>query len=105
MDPRCTKAVDAVAGAGNPPAAGDEVTQRFDDRRAPRDRPGAQVVAVGEAARQDDAVEVVEIPVPVPDVLHRLVEHFGDHIVEGAVAPPARGDDYAETPRTIILPG
>src|SRR2546426_6925428 len=50
-----------------------------------------------EAARQDDAVDVVQVAVAMPDVLDRLPQDFRDHVVEVAVAPRPREHDHAES--------
>src|SRR3990167_2374233 len=62
----------------------------------PRPGPRAEVVAVGEPARKDQAVEIGQVRLPVPDVAHRLMEHLADDVVEVAVTPRAGEDDHAE---------
>ncbi len=51
-----------------PPCLGEAHDLRHHGREA-RDGAGADVVAVGEAARQHDRVEAGQVGVPVPDVL------------------------------------
>ena len=94
---RFAKDLEAVARAEHEPTAREELGQRLHHRRAAGHGARAQVVAVREAAGQDDAVEVVEIPIPVPHVLDRLPDDFRDDVVEVAVAPRARKHDDAES--------
>ena len=96
-EPGLAEDLEAVAAPEHQPAAGHEARQRLDDRRAARHGARPQVVAVGEAARQDEAIEAVDIGVPVPHVLDRLVEHLGDDVVEVHVTPRAREDHDAES--------
>ena len=55
-----------------------EALDLLHERREPRERAGAQVVAVGEAAGDDDRVDVLQVVVAVPqqhavaDARHRL---------------------------------
>ena len=56
------------------PAVGGELLDRLHDRRKFGDRAAAQVVAVGEAAGQDDGVDIAEGGGIVPDVLRLLPE-------------------------------
>ena len=56
QQPRLEQDLEAVADAEHRAAGVGERRDRGHDRREPRDRAGAQVVAVGEAARQDDDV-------------------------------------------------
>ena len=56
----------AVADAHDEAAVGGEVGDRGHDRAEARDRPAAQVVAVGEAARDDDGVDAAQVGVFVP---------------------------------------
>src|SRR5262249_51313952 len=83
--------------------ARDETAKRLDDRRAPGDRAGAQIIAVREAARQDHAVEIAQLALAMPDVAHGLVQHFRDHVVEVAVAPRTGQHDDAESHSALIV--
>ena len=91
------KDLEAVAASQDQPAAGHEARQGPDDRGAARHGPRPQVVAVGEAAWENQAIEAADIGVPVPHVLDRLVEHLGDDVVEIHVTPRAREDHDAES--------
>ena len=97
QEARLAEDLEAVAAPEHQPAAGHEARQRLDDRRAARHGARPQIVAVGEAARKDQAIETVDIGVPVPHVLDRLVEHLGDDVVEIHVTPRAREDHDAES--------
>ena len=68
QEPRLAEHLEAVADADDRAAARRERRDGRHDRREPRDRTGAQVVAVREAAGQHDGVEPVEVGVVVPDV-------------------------------------
>ena len=56
------------------------------------DRPGAQVVAVGEAAGHDHHVDAVQVPVAVPED-HRLPGPLGGELSVHLVAGPREADD------------
>src|SRR5207253_3403571 len=96
-EPRLAQDLEAIARPEHDPAAGDELGQGFDHRRPAGDRPRAQVVAVREAAGKDDAVELGQVAVAMPDVLDRLLEHFADDVVEVAVTPRTREHDHAKS--------
>ena len=64
-----------VADSEDGTAAGGERLDLAHDRREARHRAGPKVVAVGEAARQNDDVSAFQIGVLVPDVLGGLPEH------------------------------
>ena len=61
--------LEAVADAEHRSAVGREARDGLHHRREARQGAGAQVVAVGEAPRQDDAVEAAEVGRGVPDEL------------------------------------
>src|SRR5712692_9593642 len=67
QEPRLAEDLEAVARAEDRAAPRDELAERLDDRRAPGDGARAEIVAVREPARQDDAVEVTEVALPVPN--------------------------------------
>ena len=50
------------------------------DRAEARDRAGAQIVAVAEAAGQDDDVAACEVVILVPEVDRLLAERVGDGV-------------------------
>src|SRR5262249_59842286 len=95
--------LEAVARPEHDATARSELRQHFHDGRASRDRAGAQVIAVGEPAGQDHAIEIVERTVAVPDVADGLVEHFGDDVMEVAVAPRPGEHDHAELHDVLYL--
>src|SRR5439155_24166545 len=95
--PRPAQDLESVARDEHEPAARDELTKRLDHRRAPGHRTSPQIIAIGEAAGQDHAVELVELALAVPHVAHGLVEHLGDDVVKVAVAPRAGEDDATES--------
>ena len=63
--------------------------------------PRAQVVAVGEAAGQDDAVDAVQRPVFVPERHRDLAEHLLER-VEGVVVIERAGE--GDDPRAHYSP-
>ena len=72
---RLEQDLEAVADAEHRTAARGERLHRRHDRREARHRAGAQVVAVREAAGQDDDVGALQARVLVPDELGLLAEH------------------------------
>src|SRR5262249_45323172 len=96
------KDLEAVADAEERPAPAGERRHALHDGREPRERPGAQVVAVREPARQDEDVRALEVAVAVPDVLGFAAEEvFGD--VEAVlVAVGAREDEDPELHDTTL---
>src|SRR5262249_61771367 len=93
-----------VAGSEHQAAARGELGKRVDDRRAPGDRASPEVVAVGEATWEDQAVEVGEVGVAVPDVAHRLGQDFAGCVGKHAVTPRAREEHHAEVHGTLCSP-
>ena len=81
---RLEQHLEAVADAEHRPAALGEGGHRRHDRRELRDGAGAQVVAVGEAAGQDDGVGAAEARVLVPHERRLFADH-GARRVEGVV--------------------
>ena len=96
QQPGLEQHLEAVADAEHRPAAPRELAHRRHDRREPRDRAGAQVVAVGEAAGQDDDVGALQVGVLVPDELGVLAEHVLGGVIGVVVAVRAGKDDDAE---------
>ena len=74
-----------------PPVAG-ELRDRLHHRREPRDRPGAQVVAVGEAAGDDHRVDALQIAVGVPQH-HRVAHALGGVERVDVIARAGEADD------------
>src|SRR5262249_39568113 len=94
----------AIARSEDEPSRIDEIGQGVHERRPTRDGAGTQVVAVGEASGEDQAVEPSEIRFAVPDVPHRLVEDLADHVVKIAVTPRAGEHHDAEVHRLPVSP-
>src|SRR5262249_46284384 len=76
------------------PSRGGVIADRAQDRREARDGPGAEVVAVGEAPRQDDAIDAADVGILVPEALDLVPEGALDHRARIAiVVRPGKGDD------------
>ncbi len=88
--------LEAVADAEDEAAFGGEFFDGGHDGGEAGDGAGAEVVAVGEAAGEDDAVEVGEGIFFVPEVLGVLAEDVAEGVVAVGVAPGAGEDDDAE---------
>ena len=86
----------AVADAEHRSAGIGEGLDRGHHRREARDGAGAQVVAVREAAGQDDHVSAAERRVLVPDELGLLAEHVLRGVVGVVVAVRSGKDDDGE---------
>ena len=71
--PRLAQHLKAVADPEHDPAGARELGHLLHHRREAGDRPGAQVVAVGEAARHDHRVDALQVAVAVPQD-HRLAD-------------------------------
>src|SRR3989442_7483512 len=63
------------------------------NRRKAGDGATAQVVAVGEATRQDDRVVVRQVAFRVPDEVSFLMQQTAENIVAVVVAPGAGEDE------------
>ncbi len=74
-----------------PPSRG-ERRDLLHDRREAGDRPDAQVVAVGEAAGDDDRVDALQVVVAVPEQ-HRLADALAGGECVRLVAGPGKLDD------------
>jgi len=59
--------LEAVADAEHGQAAARGRDQLGHDRREPRDRAAAQVIAVGKPAGQDDGIHALQVGVTVPE--------------------------------------
>src|SRR5450759_3260933 len=88
-----TQDLEPVADAPHQSATIGEVADLFHHGRKPGDRSRAKVVAVGEAARNDDAVATLEVRVLVPQVLKLGSEHLVDHPPAVAIRPRT-GEDH-----------
>src|SRR5438270_669739 len=79
-----------VADAPHEAAAVGELADPLHHGRETRDRAGPQVVAVGEAAGEDDAVTALELGVLVPQVDELLAEDLVDDPAAVAIRPRSR---------------
>ena len=68
--------------------------------REPRDGARAQIIAVAEPAGHDDAIDIAQRGVLVPDVSRGLAEHVGQHVIGVLVAIAAGELDDAKPPYT-----
>ena len=87
--------LEPVADPQHEPALGRERADRAHDRAEPRDDPGTQVVAVGEAAGQHDGGDAVERGLLVPQ-FDGLCAGAGERVDRVPVAVAAREDDDAD---------
>src|SRR5207244_8815625 len=93
---RLAEYLEAVADAKDRLAFFHVTTDSGHYRREAGDGASPQVVAVREAARQDDAVVGGEVAFPVPDEVRLVSHHFGERPLTVAVAPGAGEDDDGE---------
>jgi len=87
------KDLEAVADAEDEAAVFCEFGDGIHDRRKASDGAGAEIVAVGKAAGEDDGVAAVEVFRLVPDEFDGLLEDVADG-VEGVVVAVGPGKDY-----------
>src|SRR5205085_2740386 len=92
----------AVADAQHEPALAREADHRLHHRGEARDRTGAQVVAVGEAAGDDDRVGPTQAGIAVPQELRPAHAACGLQSVQ--LVAGAREAQYAELHRAPSLP-
>jgi len=95
-DLRFAEDLEPIARAQDEPALGHELGQGLDHGRAAGHGARAQVVAVGEAARKNQTIKIVELPVPVPDVADGLAEDLADDVMEITVTPRPGKHHHAE---------
>ena len=88
--------LEAVADAEHRPAPLGKRPHRAHHGREPGHRAGAQVVAVGETARQDHDVGAFQVGVLVPQILGILAEHVPGRVKRVLVAVAAGKHDDAE---------
>src|SRR5258705_2604361 len=93
---RLAQDLKSVAGADYESAVGGEFRDALHDRRKARNRAGAQVVAVTEAARQQHTFNAVEGGVLVPQDARSLAHHSGERMHRVAVVERA-GEPYHAT--------
>ena len=105
QQPRLAQDLEPVADAEHRTAALGEGAHLVHDGGEPRDRARAQVVAVGEPARQDDRVDAAQVVLGVPqgDALaaHRV---DGPQRVPVVERPRERDDADARTSRSRRRP-
>jgi hypothetical protein len=94
QEPRLAQDLEAVADADHRAAAAGVADDVLHHRREARQRAAAQVIAVGEAAREHHRVEPRRQPVLVPHVLRVGAADVLHHVVQVVVAVRAgEGDD------------
>jgi len=84
--------LEAVADAEDQAATVGEALDRLHDGREAGDGAGAQVIAVGKAAGDEDSVDAAKVFRVVPEEGDGLMGDFGDHIV-GIVIAVGTGKD------------
>jgi hypothetical protein len=87
------KDLETVADAEDKAAVSCEFSDGVHDGREAGDGAGAEIVAVGEAAWEDDGVAIVEVFGLVPDEFDGLLEYVADG-VEGVMIAVGPGKDY-----------
>ena len=99
--------LETVANADDGFAQGGEFGDRIHDGRETGDGAGAQVVAVGEAARQNERIERRKVRLFMPDARLGMTEHLLDDVRTVAVAVGAGENDdsemHGDRVRTTIL--
>ena len=78
--------LEAVADAENEAAVAGEALDGLHDGREAGNGAGAQVVAVGESAGDEDGVDAAEVFGIVPEKADGLLGDFGDHVIGIVVA-------------------
>src|SRR5262249_15626352 len=94
--PGFAKDLEAVADANHKSARGGESGDFLHDGREPGDGAGAQIVAVGKAAGNDDGVAIFQVVRLVPEKCGLLSGGGDDGVVAIVIAVGARKDDDAE---------
>ena len=92
QEPGLAQDLEAVADAQHQPAGGGELGDLLHHRGKARDRAHAQVVAVGEAAGDDDGVDALQVAVAVPED-DRVADPAAGHERIDLVAGPGEADD------------
>ena len=105
---RFAENLETVADAEDEAPAAREFFHRAHHRRKPRDRPGAQIIAIRKSAGQQDRVKTVYFFGLVPQEFDRLVENFAERVPGVVIAIRARKHDHpkfhrAESPLAHIL--
>jgi hypothetical protein len=81
----------AVADPQHQPAGGGELGDLLHDRGKARDRPRPQVVAIGEAARDDNCVDALQVVIAVPQD-DRLADPLAGQLGVDLIAGPGKTD-------------
>ena len=96
QQPRLGEHLEAVADAEDQAAVRGVAADRLHHRRELRERAGAEVVAVCEAARDDHAVGAVQVGLLVPEELRLFAEDVLGDVQRVVVAVRAGKDDDRE---------
>src|SRR5437764_500903 len=99
-----TQDLESVADAEHHAATFGKFFDRLHDRRKAGDRAGAQIVAVGETAGQNDGVAASQVLRLMPDKLDRLFEDAADGVKRVVVAIRAWKDDDSKF-HCVVTPG
>src|SRR5712675_185764 len=86
----------SIANPQNNPAALRKLLHRLHHRRKPRNRPGPQIIAMREPARQNNSVASSQVFRLVPDKLHRLFQDITDGVKSVVVAIRPRKNNYSK---------
>src|SRR6266478_2714851 len=92
-----------VADPQHHPTAFRKLADRFHYRRKSRNRACAQIVPIGEPARQNNGVAIGQVLRLVPDELHRSLEDVADGVKRVVIAVGARKDNYSKF-HAVIAP-
>jgi len=88
--------LEAVADAQDQAASGCKALDRLHDGREAGDGAGAQVIAIGKAAGNQDCINALKILGVVPEEGDGLMSDFGNHVVSVVVAVGAGKDQNPE---------
>ena len=97
--------LEAIADAEHQAAGAGKLLHRLHDRGEARDGAGAQVIAIGEAAGDQDGVAALEVFRGMPEIGHWLPSDCVDDVVGVVVAVGAGEDQNAEFHRPSSHPG
>src|SRR5580700_4623539 len=95
--------LEAVADSEDQTSGTREAVHGFHYRRKSRNRPGAQVIAIGEAARENYDVAAGKIFGLVPDEFDGLMDDGGDGVVSVFIAIRTGKLHHSEFHRSILL--
>jgi hypothetical protein len=88
--------LEAVANAEHETAVISESLHCLDNRREPRDGSAAKVIAIGEAPREDDGIDITKLLGIVPDVFRLVAKVLRDGIKSVVIAIAAGENDNAD---------